>query len=278
MPCFNPLGGWIARTPNDSGKYPVTFRMRSGWVDKPVDLPCGKCLGCLHDKARAWAIRCYHESTLHPHNCFATFTYDDEHLPPRLVKADLQQLFKRMRARGVKFRYFAAGEYGGQFGRPHYHVLFFGQDFLEGRQRLGVDGDYYTNPFLSEVWGNGFHTIAPLEPGSVFYTTGYTLKNLGQDDCFHLASKRPYIGSGWLERYHDDIVRNGFVTIEGKKMPVPPSYLLRPEFALEFDALKDERSQYFRTMGDDKRAERRERLRGKETNLKARINLKRATA
>lgn len=276
MACFYPLGGWIAQRPNESGRHPVTFRMREGWQDRPIDLPCGKCLGCIHDKAHAWAVRCYHESTQHERNSFLTLTYDDSKVPAALVKDDLQRFFKRLRARGVKFRYFACGEYGGRTGRPHYHALFFGQDFRDGAQQLGIGTRYYTNSLVDEVWGNGFVTIAPVEPGSVFYTTGYAVKDVGRPDTFHLVSKRPYIGHGWLARYHDDIARNGFVTIEGKKAPIPRSYLLRPEFALEFDSLKEDRREFIEGLSPEDICARREALRNKERNLRRRIDFKRS--
>lgn len=263
----------MAREPNDNGRVPVVFRVRDGWGDKPVDLPCGKCVGCLQDKARGWAVRCFHESTQHLRNCFVTLTYNDEHCPGRLCKPDLQRFFKRLRARGVKLRYFACGEYGGKFGRPHYHALFFGQDFLDGSIQMGVKDGYYTHPLLDEVWGNGFVTIAPCEPASVFYVTGYTLKNLGQDDTFHLASKRPYIGHGWLAKYYSDISQNGFVTIDGRKLPVPRSYLDRPEFALEFDQLREERRQHIADMTPQDKWDRRAKMRAKEINLKAKVAL-----
>jgi hypothetical protein len=192
--------------------------------------------------------------------------------PEKLQVPHLQQFFKRVRARGFKLRYFACGEYGGKFGRPHYHALIFGEDFKSDAQPFGSDG-YYTSKAVASAWPHGFHTLAPVEPASVFYVAGYQLKNLGQSDTFHLASKRPYIGSGWLAKYHDDIVRNGFVTIDGNKHPVPPSYLLRPEFALEFDALKDSRREYVRTLPPEAADYRRAAARNRERNLIARASL-----
>lgn len=245
--------------------------MRDGWADRPIDLPCGKCLGCLRDKARAWAVRCYHESTQHERNCFVTLTYRDEDCPQALRCSDLQGFFKRLRSRGYSFRYFACGEYGGRFGRPHYHALLFGQDFRDRCIPLGIKGEYYTSAVLDETWGHGFVTLGSLEPGSAFYVAGYSLKNLDRDDCFHVASKRPYIGHGWLARYHDDIARNGFVTIGGTKMAVPKSYLLRPEFALEFDALRESRRLHVASMTPEEVQQRRESARARETNLRAQI-------
>lgn len=276
MACFNPLGGWMGQRANDSGRYPVVFRLRDGWIDKPIDLPCGKCIGCLQDKARSWAIRCYHESTQHRRNAFVTLTYRDENCPDQVSKPDLQLFFKRLRARGVKFRYFACGEYGGMFGRPHYHCLFFGQDFREGSQALGIAGEYYTSKFLDDTWSNGHVTVAPCEPGSVFYTAGYQLKNLDQPTAFHLGSRRPYIGAGWLSRYHDDIARLGFVTIEGKKFPIPASYLKRPEFAAEFEELVESRRAHIEGLSPGERWDRRSALRSREKNLARKTTFKKA--
>lgn len=267
----------MGRKANDSGRTPVVFRMRDGWTDRPIDLPCGKCLGCLADKARAWSVRCYHESLQHLQNSFVTLTYDDEHCPDRVLKSDLQLFFKRLRAAGVKFRYFACGEYGGRFGRPHYHVLFFGQDFLEGSQRLGSQGEYYTSPLLDETWGNGHVTVAPCEPASVFYVAGYSLKNLGDPEVFQLQSRRPYIGHGWLEKYWDDIARNGFITIEGRKFPIPPAYLARKELGFEFEELKETRRAHVAAASPDEAVKKRLAVPGKEANLMARLNLKRAS-
>lgn len=213
-------------------------------------------------------MRCYHESTQHERNCFVTLTYADP-APPELVKDDLQRFFKRLRARGVKFRYFACGEYGSITARPHYHVLFFGQDFLEGSERA-FDSKYYRSPLLSDAWGEGIVQIGACEPASVYYVTGYQLKDLSRPGTFHLASKRPYIGSGWLAKYHDDIVRNGFVTIDGQKRPVPRSYLLRPEFRFEFEALKEARREQVESRTPDEVVQIRDAARARETNLIAR--------
>lgn len=272
MACFNPLGGWYGRKANDSGRTPIVFSLRDGYIDRPIDLPCGKCIGCLRDKANAWAVRCYHESTLHDRNCFVTLTYREEECPQRLRQSDLQRFFKRMRSRGVKLRYFACGEYGGRFGRPHYHALIFGQDFREGSIPLGTAGQYYTAPLLDETWGHGFVTIGALEAGSAFYVAGYSLKNLGDEDAFHCASKRPYIGHGWLAKYHDDIVRNGFVTIGGKRFTVPRSYLDRPEFRFEFDELRESRRAHIEAQTPAQIVARRESARSREINMLAQVS------
>ena len=125
MACFSPLYGFRSNRLSDNGKRQIVFRRQYGFVDLELIVPCGTCIGCRLDRAREWAIRCYHESKCHVFNSFITLTYSDEKLPPRseLVKSDLQKFFKRLRDKGYVFRYFACGEYGPLHGRPHYHLL-----------------------------------------------------------------------------------------------------------------------------------------------------------
>jgi len=272
--CFRPLEGWRCYAPNESGRYPITFRMHAGAVDRPVDVPCGKCAGCLRDRANAWGIRCYHESLQHERNSFLTLTYRDP-APETLSVDDCQRFFKRLRKR-YKFRYFLCGEFGSRTMRPHYHMLCFGEDFRDGSEIVGYDpkSKYYYNREVENIWGHGQVTLAPLMPETAFYTTGYSLKSAGQEGTFHLASRRPYIGQGWLAANWSDISRNGFVTINGDKMPVPKSYLLRPEFAFEFEELKASRTKYVDDLSAEEKWSRKVGLRNKERNLVASLNVR----
>lgn len=277
MACYRPLECWRSRDVNDNGKRPVTFQLHSGIAEDALSVPCGKCAGCVKDAATAWSVRCYHEASLSDRNCFVTLTYAEDRCPGSLVKSDVQKWLKRVRSEGVKLRYFACGEYGGQTRRPHYHVLVFGQDFLEGSQKLGYDNKYYTSPFLDDSWGNGFVTVAPVDAGACFYVAGYSLKNIGCDDSFHLASRRPPIGDGWLDKYYDNVARLGFITIEGKRVPLPKAYLSRERFGVEFDHIKENRKEYFRTLSPDDVWRNREVARPREKNLIARTGVKRST-
>lgn len=81
MPCYRPVQGYLGRKLTPAGKRPVVFDKRDGFVDRPVFLPCGGCIGCRLERAQAWAVRCVHEAQMHEANCFITLTYDDEHLP-----------------------------------------------------------------------------------------------------------------------------------------------------------------------------------------------------
>lgn len=263
MPCYYPLDCWKAKSPNENGRYGITFSIREAQLDQPLQVPCGKCHGCRADQSLMWSIRAYHESTLHLKNSFLTLTYDEAHLPSdgKINKKHLQDFFKRAR-KTMKLRYIACGEYGEKTHRPHYHAIIFGQDFLDDKIDLG--DDLYTNQRITDLWGHGQVAIAPVTMASICYTCGYTLKKIGNDDTFPLMSRRPGIGHDWLKLYKDDLVRTGIVTIEGREFPVPKRYLEWEEEDLA--DLKIKRAQIAKSK--DFMTER-ESLRNREKNKRA---------
>lgn len=239
MPCYHPLQAWRSIT----GSNQVVFKIEKGLPGTELELPCGKCIGCRLDKAKDWAVRCMHEASLHKQNCFITLTYDDFHLPEggTLVKKHLQNFFKRFRdllfrvndkdkSKTPTIRYYAVGEYGSQLDRPHYHVLLFGFAFPDcvlfrqkGKSRLYVSG------VLQALWPHGFCSIGELNFDTACYCARYVQKKYigdnpddhyqGRIPEFALMSRKPGIGFGWFELYHDDIynadrcvLSNGLIT------------------------------------------------------------------
>lgn len=133
----------------------------------PLHLPCGGCLGCRMANAKAWALRCSLELKSHQTAAFTTVTYDQERLPPTLQKRDLQLWLKRLRRASARsLRYFACGEYGENFGRPHYHAIIFG---LSDRDQDLVEA----------TWGLGRTHTGKVTPASISYVAGYTSKKIG---------------------------------------------------------------------------------------------------
>lgn len=136
MPCYHPLTGYRSKSGRDpkSGKWPLTFDLSNAYIDMPVTVPCGQCIGCRLDKSRDWAVRCLHEASLYQDNCFITLTYDDAHLDPlgSLNKDDFVKFMKRLRFQyGPKIRFFHCGEYGTLLNRPHHHACIFNFDFYD---------------------------------------------------------------------------------------------------------------------------------------------------
>lgn len=248
----------------DTGRRPVTFNMREGFVDQHLDLPCGKCIGCRSDQGRYWAVRMYHEASLHERNCFVTLTYDDNHCPEKLDKRDLQKFFKRLRHK-TPLRYFACGEYGSKTRRPHYHAVFFGVDFLGGSSP--INEQLYTHPEVLECWGKGLVSLGSFTLSSAMYVAGYAVKKLGDDDGFTLMSRRPGIGHNWLDKFSDDLCRTGSVTIEGQEFPIPPRYF---DWSLDLDHVKSQRVEYVESLTAEDKYRNRVAMRAREHNLKAR--------
>lgn len=92
MPCNYPLTRRVA--PNGGATIYGEIQRAAGKIPplqpnyKEHPIPCGRCAGCKVDYGRGWAIRLMHEAQLHQRTCWATLTYDDDHLPtparPRL--------------------------------------------------------------------------------------------------------------------------------------------------------------------------------------------------
>lgn len=177
----------------------------------PLEIPCGKCVGCRMAKAKEWSVRCALERSYYPEDdcLFLTLTYDDDHLPKDgwLCKRDLQLFWKRLRKAGFRFRYFACGEYGETYHRPHYHAIVFGLhlddlDFFSVSHSMS---QLYVSSTLSGVWQNGLCVAGYADSGSIAYTAGYVEKK--QNDPawdsyavkpFITMSRKPAIGTRYL--------------------------------------------------------------------------------
>lgn len=239
--------------------------------------------------ARAWAMRCVHESLLHEESCFVTLTYDQDHVPRdgSLRKRDWQLFAKRLRRLCGPFRFFAAGEYGSLNRRPHYHALLFGMSFR--KERIELASGRWTSPTLMERWGQGQVDVGDVSPKSAAYVASYSVKK--QRDLvsrerltrydgetgeywevapeFVLMSRRPGLGSDWIARFKSDVYPADEVVIEGTRDRPPRFYDSRlPEAELE--ALKGKRAQAAQERGLDRSPDR---LRASEVCLESRLRL-----
>lgn len=139
-----------------------------------------------------WSTRLQLEARCHARSCVVTLTYADEFLPPGgvLVKRDVQLFMKRVRRSIGSCRFHAVGEYGDQFGRPHYHVTLFG--IWMDRQQC------------EDIWGKGRCSVDLVSPESCNYVAGYVVKKWtnpkesqlhGRPPEFTLMSLKPGIGA-----------------------------------------------------------------------------------
>lgn len=254
MVCYYPVKGWLGKKKTALGKRAVVFNPREALTDRPITIPCGRCIGCKLEKSRQWAIRCVHESSLHPANSFITLTYDDYHLPRlgSLQVKDFQDFMKRLRfalgkRAGKKIRFFHCGEYGELEGRPHYHALIFGYDFSDKYYwRTSNSGEkLYRSPFLESIWTAGSSEIGDVTFKSAAYCARYALKKITGDMAeahyrvidhetgeilgtrvpeYVTMSRRPGIGAGWLAKYQTDVYPRDEFSMNGVKLRPPRFY------------------------------------------------------
>ena len=131
MPCYKPIN---ARLYISGKTCQQVIAFNSGPGEK-IKVPCRKCIGCRIDYSRDWAVRCVHEAQMYEDNAFITLTYSEQNVPPDgfLEKQHFQKFMKRLRRHFAPktIRFYMCGEYGEEFGRPHYHALLFGIDFAD---------------------------------------------------------------------------------------------------------------------------------------------------
>jgi hypothetical protein len=244
MPCYYPLKAYQCLD-----GHIVFYESKRHDTVKTLSLPCGQCIGCRLERSRQWAIRCMHEAQMHTQNCFITLTYNDNHLPSdkSLHYRDFQLFIKRLRKRypGRKIRYYMAGEYGENFGRPHFHACIFGHDFHDKKlwQRTAAGSMLYRSAKLEALWPFGYSSIGDVNFESAAYTARYIMKKVTgkqQDQHyteidqetgeikkrtpeFNKMSLKPGIGCDFYKKYTSDIYPQDYVILRGKKVK-PPKY------------------------------------------------------
>lgn len=248
MPCYHPLSAWYSKVWNpESRKRPITFDINEAFKDRPLSVPCGRCIGCRLERARVWAVRCMHEASLWDSNLFVTLTYDDDHVPRdgSLRPDDMVRFLKRLRFhRSYRvlhpetnrfrrvyppLRYLQCGEYGETTLRPHHHALLFNCDFPDKRRVRIWDSDntVWSSKSLDEMWGFGSCKIGSVSFESAGYVARYTLKKVvgeGADDWYAgrvpeymTMSRNPGLGSGWFEKYGDQLYPRDELIVNGKR-------------------------------------------------------------
>lgn len=260
-------------------------------------IPCGQCSGCRLDRAHSWSDRLQMESLFQGEDrtwC-VTLTYDDEHLPghDRLVldretlqpcytgclnMDDVSAWMKRLRFALCQpgIRFYAAGEYGENTRRPHYHVILFA-DIPDARSVKSVDGEHISlprgrmwSPIVEKTWGKGLTDCSPAGMAAMSYVAGYVTKKLyGQHEKEYQdgvarfreilpeiteqpresarMSRDPGLGVPWIIE-HADQCRFGSVYLPSpdgaRRAPLPriAENHLDPELINKIKKLKQERS------------------------------------
>jgi len=238
-----------------------------------------------------------HEAQLHEASSFVTLTYAPDQLPAdRSVSKRAFQLFmKRLRkAYGAKIRFFAAGEYGDQLERPHYHAILFGVDFPDKQflKNTPSGKPLYRSATLERLWPYGFASIGTVSFDSARYVAAYCVKKIGGKKAadhyrridektgevfdlapeFALMSRRPGIGYEWFYQYGSDVFPSDEVIMKGQSGKPPRYYdkLQKNADASGFEAIAKKRVDRAATRFDENGPAR---LRVREEVARSRLNL-----
>ena len=220
-----------------------------------------------------WKMRMVHELKYHESAQFLTLSYDDENLPygQDLVYQHVQNFLKAVRKNYGYVRFVCAGEYGENYGRPHWHLIVYSLELPDLEQvGKGSRGDpLFSSPRLEELWGKGRVWVGEVNPTTCAYVVGYALKDTGAKHAENyellvpetgeiVQRRKPFlrmsngggkavikggIGARWREDFVSDC-RKGFLTTgAGKKVPIPKYYLreLEKVFPQEFEEFKAKR-------------------------------------
>lgn len=213
-----------------------------------------------------------HERQLHELNVFVTLTFRDH--PGDLCYEYFQKFMKRLRRRFACFdvtlghwvpRFFACGEYGESFGRPHFHAVLFGVGFPDRVYWRKSDSGHAVDrsQLLEQLWTHGDCYVGDVTFESAAYVARYVMKKVnGQLADHHYGgltpemahmSLRPGIGAMWFERFWRDVYPHGRVVANGIEVLPPKFYdkLFRRVSADAFDRLKAKRALDARRRGDN---------------------------
>lgn len=272
MPCYSPirLRNPALESPDDKRRSARSKKLGtrsqleelSSGIRRFIDVPCGKCFGCMRMRCESWVFRHLLELKRCKSAFFVTLTYDDDHVPispnGMLVfdKTHLQKYFKRLRKMlapiGENFKYHVASEYGDTFGRPHYHALIY---------------DYPNEPLLvdklAELWSYGSIQVGTVTEASIRYVVEYITQYYYNDD-FSEENSKPFalysktIGADSYKDVAEYVLNTDkkLFNIDGKFYRVPSSYmskLVDKGFItpLQYQHLSDNALDYYETSRKD---------------------------
>jgi hypothetical protein len=160
-----------------------------------------------------------------------------------------------------------AGEYGENFGRPHWHACIFGHDFHDKKlwKRTSAGSMLYRSQDLELLWPFGYSSIGDVNFESAAYVARYIMKKVtGKNAQEHYSetnpetgeittrkpeftkmSLKPGIGYDWYKQYTSDVYPHDYVVVRGKKVK-PPKYYdknYKIQYPYEFDELLYTRQQ-----------------------------------
>jgi len=253
-----------------------------------IEVPCKKCARCMERRKAEWGFRMGIEMGQSKTAYFVTLTYDPMNVPinkygiktlnnqekineetGEITGGDLTRYFKRLRVNesrsattwehyynGLlptdKIKYYAAGEYGEQRGRPHYHAIIYNASQIN----------------IEKSWKYGNVHCVPANEATISYVMKYLDKSLNhkhdrrKEKEFNTMSEG--IGMSYITKnqlWHKQNLEILFVTtIQGFKIPMPEYYRKRifneeerkMQVILVESVLEEARNEEIAKKGDEK--------------------------
>lgn len=146
-------------------------------------------------------------------------------------------------------RFFHAGEYGDELGRPHYHAILFGYDFQDRKffkETNGVKLDISKE--LESIWSKGICSVGNVTFESAAYVARYIMKKINGEKAEDHYTRIDYetgeiiilppeyttmsrggkdghgIGKQWYDKFKSDAYPSDYITHNGTKYRPPRFY------------------------------------------------------
>jgi len=227
--------------PHEITKYGLKGSTEGGFL-----VPCCKCRACRIARSREWWVRLYHENFYWDDSVFATFTYNNEHLPEDgfLSKLEVQSLIRRIRYQNdAPFSHYTTGEYGDEEHRPHYHSILFGISMddheIKTYYKKGRPYNVVQNGILKDAWDKGNIILGTVTPYSLRYVTDYIQKKLYGIKASESPFPQPFslmtksLGLRWALDNQEQVKKNLNITINGTSVGLPRYYVKKLELKEE---------------------------------------------
>lgn len=227
---------------------------KNGMYRTYINLPCGKCERCIERRKMEWGFRMEQELKVCKTAYFITLTYNNKNVPynetmydketkqevikkryykKTLNRYDLEKFIKRLRQnhkrtgdtkesvwnnlkKEDKIKFYAAGEYGEDRFRPHYHLIIYNT----------------SEQAILKSWKLGSIDIQKASSRTIGYLMKYLDKRIGAEKDYTKAKEfntmSEGIGKNYITKNKDWHRRNIdvlFVTnSNGVRIPMPKYY------------------------------------------------------
>lgn len=195
------------------------------------EVPCSRCWPCLQRRADGWAFRILQEKKRSRSALFVTLTYDDAHVPINdkmqitLDKKAIPLYMKRLRKLHSKvdypdklpLKYYAVGEYGENFERPHYHIILFNALPELVPLAWSIDGVMFG---MVQIGDKG------VTAGGARYLCEYMLTGQGNNDDLR---QRPFslMSKNLGDNYLTDAMKRWHLAKTGKPVVLPDGTVVK---------------------------------------------------